>query len=57
MEVDRESIVEALRIRGDVTAASRAEAELPDRVDTDRELSVFVHYDLNPGFVVAMVSP
>ena len=37
MELDKQELVRMLRTQGDNDTADRAEASLPDRIDTDRD--------------------
>jgi hypothetical protein len=37
VELDRQELVRVLRTEGDNDTADRVEAELPDRIDTDRD--------------------
>lgn len=39
MQVDRAEVVRTLRARGDEDKARRAESDLPERVDTERDAS------------------
>ncbi len=37
MELDRQELVRLLRTQGDNDTADKAESQLPDRIDTDRD--------------------
>ena len=47
MLVPKEMIVEQLRARGDTEAAERAERELGEKVDTDRDAGLLGEFDVN----------
>ncbi len=48
MRITRERIVEMLRDQGDADRASRAERELPDEVDVERDGGVLDGLGLDP---------
>ena len=47
MNIDKSQILELLRSRGDQDQADRAERELPDEVDTDRDAGLLDRLGLN----------
>ncbi len=49
MEIDKQQIVSLLRERGDTDQAERAEQELPEQVDTDRDRNLLERFGINPG--------
>jgi hypothetical protein len=48
MEIDKSQIIELLKSRGDHAKAGQAEADLPDKVDTDKDSGLLQKYGLNP---------
>ena len=48
MEIDKSQIIELLKSRGEDAKAGQAEADLPDKVDTDKDSGLFEKYGLNP---------
>ena len=44
MEIDKESVLKLIRERGDDEQAKRAESELPDRIDTDRDAGLLQQF-------------
>ena len=52
MRLTRERIVEMLRDQGDADRASRAERELPDEVDVERDRTVLEQLGLDPKEVL-----
>ena len=48
MEIDKQEIVDELRGRGDDEVADRAERELPDVVDTDKDADLLHRLGINP---------
>jgi hypothetical protein len=47
MEIPKEMILERLRGRGDFDAARRAEEELPDKVDTERDAELLGRHGID----------
>ena len=47
MKIDRQHIIDFLRKRGDHDKADRAEAELPDQVDTDQHAESLSRLDID----------
>lgn len=47
MQIPKEQILEFIRSRGDQDSAQRAEGELPDQVDTDRDGGLLEKYGIN----------
>jgi hypothetical protein len=48
MQIPKGMIVERIRAAGDTEAADRAESELPERVDTERDAELLRRFDLDP---------
>lgn len=48
MEIDKDTIINLLRERGDDQRAQEAERELPDQVDTDRDRSLLDRFGVDP---------
>ena len=55
MQFDKETIVNLLRERGDTEQASRAQQELPDQVDTERDAGVFERFGIDPSELMTKV--
>ncbi len=53
MEVSRQEIIEALRGRDEHELADRAEAELPQEVDTEDDAEVLHGLGINPADLIA----
>ena len=49
MQIPKGMIVERLRAAGQTDLAARAEAELPEKVDTDRDGELLRGLDLDPA--------
>ena len=49
MNIDKTTILELLRSRGDHDKVTRAEQELPDEIDTDRDGGLLDKLGLNIG--------
>ena len=49
MEIDKETILNLLRERGQTQEADRAEQELPSRVDPERDAGMLQKFGLEPG--------
>lgn len=47
MQIDKQQIIAMLTSRGDHDTAARAEAELPDQVDTDQHSSILDKLGIN----------
>ena len=48
MEIDKSQIVELLKSRGEDAKAAQAEADLPDKVDTEVDASVLAEVGIDP---------
>ena len=48
MEIDKGTVLSVLRERGEDDTAARAEQELPDQVDTDRDAGLLDRFGVSP---------
>ena len=48
MQIDKNTVVEMIRERGDDDKAGQAERELPDQVDTDQHADLLERFGVNP---------
>ena len=48
MQIDKNTVLDLLRERGQQDQASQAEQELPDQVDTDRDAGLLQRFGLDP---------
>ena len=48
MQIPKGMVVERIRSAGDSEAAARADAELPEKVDTERDADLLRSFDLDP---------
>ena len=55
MKIDKSQIIEMLKSRGDDAKASKADAELPDKVDTDKDKSLLDSLGLDIGDLAKLV--
>ena len=56
MNIPREMVVEQIRFRGDAEATARAEQELPEKVDPDRDADLLRTFDVDPAALVETFS-
>jgi hypothetical protein len=49
MQIDKNTIIEFLRQRGDDQRADQADQELPDQVDTDQDAGLLERFGLDPA--------
>jgi hypothetical protein len=56
MTIPRELVVEQIRSRGDAEATTRAEQELPEKVDPDRDADLLRRFDVDPAALVETFS-
>ena len=54
MRLDKDQIVDLLRVWGDQAKARQAERELPDPVDTDQHAELLVELGLDPAGVAVV---
>jgi hypothetical protein len=56
MNIPRELVVEQIRSRGDAEATTRAEQELPEKVDPDRDADLLRTFDVDPAVLTETFS-
>lgn len=56
MELDRDELVRILRTEGDNDTADRVEAELPERLDTDRDADALAAAGLDRTALMAKLA-
>ncbi|MDQ3858431.1 MAG: hypothetical protein M3327_08305 [Actinomycetota bacterium] len=49
MQIDKQTVLDLLRERGQEDQAREAEQELPDQVDTDRDAGLLERFGINPS--------
>jgi hypothetical protein len=49
VELPKAMVVERIRSRGGAEQASRADGQLPDKIDTDTDAELLKKYDLDPN--------
>jgi hypothetical protein len=49
MQLDKSTIIDFLRQRGDDQNADRADQELPDQVDTEQDAGLLERFGLDPA--------
>ncbi|MDQ3866078.1 MAG: hypothetical protein M3304_04525 [Actinomycetota bacterium] len=49
MEIDKQTVLDLLRERGQEDQAREAEQQLPDRVDTDRDAGLLERFGIDPS--------
>jgi hypothetical protein len=49
MQLDKNTIIDFLRQRGDDQNADRADQELPDQVDTEQDAGLLERFGLDPA--------
>ena len=52
MNIPKELVVERIRFRGDADTTARAERELPEKVDPDRDADLLRRFDVDPVALV-----
>ena len=52
MNIPKELVVSQVRARGDADATARAEQDLPEKVDPDRDAELLRGFDLDPAALV-----
>jgi hypothetical protein len=55
LQFDKETIVNLLRERGDTEQATKAQQELPDQVDTDRDVGLLQRFGVDPSELMTRV--
>jgi hypothetical protein len=53
VQIDKEQIINLLRDQGDQDKAQKAEQELPDQVDTDRDAGVLQRLGIDPSDLIS----
>lgn len=53
MQISKDDIVNMLRERGDSDQASKAEQELPDQVDTERDAGMLERFGLDQNALMS----
>ncbi len=48
MQIDKHQIIDMLKSRGEADKADRAQTELPDQVDTDKDAGLLSKFGVNP---------
>jgi hypothetical protein len=56
MQIDKNTIIEFLRQRGDDQRADQADQELPDQVDTDQHAGLLERFGLDPAELMSRFS-
>jgi hypothetical protein len=56
VNIPKELVVSQVRARGDAEATARAEQELPEKVDPDRDADLLRALDLDPATLVETFS-
>jgi hypothetical protein len=49
MEIDKRQIVELLKAKGDHDQAAKAEKELPDRIDPEKDTGMLIQFGIDPA--------
>lgn len=52
MNIPKELIVERVRASGDFDKTARAEGELPEKIDPERDAELLRRFDLDPAALV-----
>jgi hypothetical protein len=52
VNVPKELVVERIRARGDAEVTARAERELPEKVDPERDADLLRRFEIDPGDLV-----
>ncbi len=53
MQIDKDTVLSMLRERGDEEQAKRAEQQLPDQIDTDRDAGLLERFGIDPGDLIS----
>jgi hypothetical protein len=56
MEIDKGTVLELLRERGEDDKAQQADEELPDRVDTERHGDLLGRFGIDPAELLGKVT-
>lgn len=49
MQIPKEKVIEMIKSRGDSDQATKAESELPDQVDTDKDKGLLDKFGVDPS--------
>jgi hypothetical protein len=52
VNIPKELVVEQIRFRGDADATARAEQQLPEKVDPERDAELLRRFDVDPQALV-----
>jgi hypothetical protein len=52
VQIDKDTVLSMLRERGDEEQAKRAQEQLPDQVDTDRDAGLLERFGIDPGDLI-----
>jgi hypothetical protein len=52
VNIPKEMVVEQVRSRGDADATARAEQDLPEKIDPERDTDLLRRFDLDPAALV-----
>lgn len=53
MKIDKQTVLDLLRERGQDDQAAKADQELPDQVDTDQHASLLERFGVNPSDLIS----
>jgi hypothetical protein len=56
MQIDKDTVVNMIRERGDDAKAGQAERELPDQVDTDQHADMLERFGVNPQELIGKMT-
>jgi hypothetical protein len=56
MQIDKDTVVNMIRERGDDAKAGQAERELPDQVDTDQHADLLERFGVNPQDLIGKMT-
>ncbi len=56
MQIDKETILNLLRERGEHDKAEEAAQELPEQVDTERDGGLLARFGIEPGELIGKVT-
>lgn len=55
MQLDKQTVIDLLRQRGDSGSADQAQSELPDQVDTEQHAGLLEKFGLNPQDLIGLL--
>ena len=56
MQIDKQTIIDLLRQRGQSEQADQAESELPDQVDHERDASLLQRFGIDPQDLLGKIT-